>query len=115
MAVIKRGRKSVTDKVQTALEAKNRKDMFSALTEKLGDVTTIKETVAKITETTGVTATPIAVRKMLRKGIKSGFVRKGSALHSVASITRGRPKGYSPPKAEVETEVETEVVDEPVA
>ena len=98
----KRGRKSVAEKVQIALESPNKREMFKVLAEKVGEVSTIKETCAKLTATTGVTATPVAVRKMLRQGIKSGLVRKGSPLHAVARIPRGRPLGYSPKAAAAE-------------
>ncbi len=94
-----RGRLSVTQKVQAALKVESRKEVFALLAQKLGQVSSIKETVAKLAETTGVKATPVAVRKMLRQGIKSGLVRKGTPLFAVARISRGRPLGYSPIKA----------------
>ena len=90
-----------------------KKEMYAQLETDLGDVNSIKETAEKLAEKTGITAMPVAIRKMLRQGCKSGYLRKGTPLHTVARITRGRPLGFSPPpKEKVEAVEAVEAVEE---
>ncbi len=95
---MKRGRRSLKKVLKDTLELKTEGEVFPILIAKLGDVKTIKDAVIGVSNLTEgkVSPTPVALRKMLRLGVKGGKIRSGSPLHTLTKITRGRPKGYSP-------------------
>ena len=99
MKNVKRGRKSLKTQLEILTGQSN---IWPWVNEKLGEAASTAEGIQRLREATDgkVSATVPTFRKLIVAGVRSGKIRKDTALCGVAKIGRGRP-------GKVEVAVET--------
>jgi len=88
-----RGRKSLKEKLQ---ESFSMKDVFPYIVKETHGVETIVDACSALSNLSGVTVNPAALRKMMRDPKNQRRIKQSSSLVSVCNKNRGRPKNPEP-------------------
>ena len=85
----KRGRKTITDTLKAKWDVTS---IWAKLSEVMGDepIATWQEAHAHFVKETGIEVCDPVFRTLVKKGVRTGQIRKGTVLHSLTLIKRGR-------------------------